>query len=146
MPTSSRSQDAAFHAFLAEGTIRLQRCTDCGYMRPPTGFVCPQCLSERWDWSSVDGGAIVEGCTWYMQPLHPRFTDVPYNVALVRLDEGVRLIASVEEVAPGELQPGQRLRAKIATSLQGNPVVAFRPEKPQRGPSRAAHPDDKETP
>lgn len=128
MQTASHTQNLAFRAFLSRDDIRLQRCTDCGYLRPPTGFICPQCLSERWDWSKIGGGAVVEACTWYMQPLHPRYTDVPYNVALVRLDEGVRMIANVEEVTRDQLRPGQRLRAKVAIGREGNPVIAFKPD------------------
>lgn len=122
----------AYRAELAAGRMVLQCCDACGYRRPPAGWVCPECLSERWHWEKIAGHAVVDGFTWYMQPLDPRFTDVPYNATLVRLDEGVRMIANVEGVRPGELQAGQRLAAHVATGRQGNPVLAFRPADPNK--------------
>lgn len=130
----------AYRAELAAGRLVLQGCEACGYVRPPAGWVCPQCLSERWHWTPIRGRGVVEGVTWYLQPLDPRFTDVPYNATLVRLEEGVRLMANVEGVVPGQLQVGQAVAAHVATGHQGHPVLAFRPA----GPSRV--PEQQETP
>jgi hypothetical protein len=125
-----RSPIDAYRAELRAGRMVLQRCDSCAYVRPPASHVCPQCLSERWRWQALQGSAVVEGLTWYLQPLDERFTEVPYNAVLVRLHEGVRMIANVEAVQPGDLQVGQRLTAHIATGRMGNPVLAFRPAGP----------------
>ena len=126
MTGHAEQQDDAFQALLAEGRIRLQRCDACGHVRPPTRWICPECLAEAWQWVPVSGDGVVEAFTWYMQPFDPRFTEVPYNVALVRLDEGVRMMANILDVEVGELKVGQRVRAEIVEGLQGGRVLAFR--------------------
>jgi uncharacterized OB-fold protein len=126
MATTSETQDDEYRAFLANGEVRLQRCADCGYVRPPTRWICPQCLSETWQWVAVSGSGVVEALVWYIQPVDARFTEVPYNVALVKLDEGVRLTANINGVAFGALKVGQRVRPDIGTGRQGNMVLNFR--------------------
>lgn len=126
--TSTTTPDGTWVDSLGRGEVRLPRCEDCGYVRPPSAFACPECLSERTRWIRSTGTGVVEGLTWYLQPFDPRFTDVPYNVALVRLEEGVRMLASVLDGRYGELAVGQRVRCEIRTGRQGRLVVDFRCE------------------
>lgn len=130
MPMSDEAIEAEYRAFISKGDLRLQTCTACSYVRPPTSWTCPECLSESWSWTPISGGGEIEACTWYMQPFDPRFTDVPYNVALVRLDEGVRMVANVLNVAPGEIAPGQRVAAVSDVGRMGSPVISFKPGAP----------------
>lgn len=50
----------------------------------------------------------------------------PYNVVLVDLAEGPRMMATVTGAAPGELRIGMAVRASIADSDDG-PRVVFHP-------------------
>ncbi|MGE0799136.1 MAG: Zn-ribbon domain-containing OB-fold protein [Lautropia sp.] len=134
--SAAATPDGTWLEFLGRGEVRLPRCEDCGYVRPPASFACPECLGERTRWIASAGTGVVEGFTWYLQPFDPRFTEVPYNAALIRLDEGVRMIATVLDVAFGELAVGQRVRAEIRTGLRGRPVVDFRCEPPRAGDIR----------
>lgn len=124
---SSETQDDQYRAFLARGEVRQQRCSACGYFRPPTSWVCPECLSEEWSWEAVSGSGTVETFVWYLQPFDERCTKVPYNVALVRLDEGVRVMGNVNAVAFGELRVGLQVVADVGTGFQGRVALNFRP-------------------
>ncbi|MDP3137428.1 MAG: OB-fold domain-containing protein [Burkholderiaceae bacterium] len=124
---SSENQDDEYRAFLARGEVRQQRCSACGRFRPPSSWVCPECLSEAWGWEPVSGKGTVEAFVWYLQSFDERFTHVPYNVALVRLDEGVRVMGNVNAVAFGELSVGQQVVADIGTGFQGRVTLNFRP-------------------
>lgn len=47
-----------------------------------------------------------------------------YNVALIELDEGVRLMSRVEGVAPEQVQIGQRVQARVCVN-DGQGRVVF---------------------
>lgn len=121
------TQDDEYRAFLQRGEVRVQKCGACGYLRPPTSWLCPECLSEDWRWARAAGSGTVETFVWYLKPVDERFPNVPYNVALVRLDEGVRVMGNVNGVAFGELRVGQKVVADIGPGFQGRITLNFRP-------------------
>ena len=49
-----------------------------------------------------------------------------YNVALIDLDEGVRMMSRVEGVAPEDVRIGQRVQARVAQT-DGRGLVLFQP-------------------
>ena len=74
----------------------IQRCKDCGkfYFYPRTQ--CPHCLSDNVEWKKVSGKGKVYSFTICARPGNPAFAgDVPYNVAIIELNEGVRMMSSV---------------------------------------------------
>lgn len=120
------SQDADYRAFLAAGEFRLQCCRQCGRARYPARWMCPECLAEEFDWKAMAGTGKVETFTWYLESFDKRFTEVPYNVALVQLAEGPRLITNVL-CAFGELEVGMPVVAEIARRDTPRPILVFRP-------------------
>lgn len=119
-----KALDAEYRGHLASGAFRLQCCADCRRFRHPACFACPQCLSDRWSWTMVSGEAAVETFVWYCEPVDPRYTKVPYNVALVRLREGPGMFANVIDAGLDDLVVGQLVRAQIGEA-NGRPVVYF---------------------
>jgi uncharacterized OB-fold protein len=86
---------AEWYAFVARGELRFQRCTECDRWRHPPRILCPACGSQRSDWSVIDGRGRLFSWTVTHQPLHPQFIDVvPYVIAVVELDHGVRVVCS----------------------------------------------------
>lgn len=86
---------------LAEGELRHQRCGDCGNVWLPAREECPRCLSDAVGWQASSGRGRLISWVVYHQAPHASFAQrVPYNVAVVELDEGARLISSV--VGPDE--------------------------------------------
>src|SRR3989304_6245782 len=83
-----------------DGTLKhelhIQRCKDCGkfYFYPRTA--CPHCLSENTEWVKASGKGKVYSFTICERPGSPPFAgDVPYNIAIIQLDEGVRMMSKV---------------------------------------------------
>lgn len=73
--------------------LLLQRCADCGRFRFPPSSACPGCGSRQQTWVEASGKGRVYSWVVVVRPV-PREVfadDVPYVVALVELDEGVRL-------------------------------------------------------
>ncbi len=78
------------------GELRLQRCAECGHWRFPPAVLCPRCLSERSSWERLGGRGKVYTFIVVHRPQHPAFyEEVPYNVAIVELDEGPRMHARI---------------------------------------------------
>ena len=50
-----------------------------------------------------------------------------YDVSLIDLDEGVRMMSRVEGIAPADVKIGMRVRAAIVRHKNGG-LVIFRPE------------------
>ena len=112
---------------LAQGALSFQRCS-CGHAWLPARSECPSCLGEQWRWEKAEGGAKLISWVVYHVAFHPAFAQrLPYNVAVVELDEGPRLISSVVGVADAEtLNIDQRLQLVIEHE-GGTAVARFKP-------------------
>jgi uncharacterized OB-fold protein len=95
------AETEAFWRGLADGVFLLRWCLDCG--RPhyyPRSF-CPLCWSERVEWRPASGQGRVFATTVIRQMGLPPFDQrVPYNVALVELDEGPLVLTNVVGAPP----------------------------------------------
>ncbi len=90
---------------LREHKLLIQRCGACGALRNPPRPMCPNCRSLDWDTIESSGRGTVYS---YVMPHQPRFPffDYPYIVALVALDEGVRLVSNLIGIAPADVTVG----------------------------------------
>lgn len=81
---------------LDEGELRYQRCGRCANAWLPAREQCPRCLSQDIGWQASTGRGRLISWVTYHQAVHPWFADrVPYNVAIVELEEGPRLITNI---------------------------------------------------
>ncbi len=81
---------------LNAGELRYQHCGACCNAWLPAREECPRCLSDDVGWRASSGRGHVVSWVVYHTAVHPAFADrVPYNVAVVELDEGPRLITNV---------------------------------------------------
>jgi uncharacterized protein len=87
---------APYWESLAAGELRFQRCGDCSNAWLPAREECPKCLSDDVSWQTSTGRGRVISWVVYHQAVHPAFADrVPYNVAVVELEEGPRLVTNI---------------------------------------------------
>jgi len=126
-PTPGREALAPFHEGLERGELRVARCTACGRLRFPPRVVCGGCASpEPPDWVAVSG----RGRVWSYAIFHKQYLaegpQVPYNVAVVALDEGPRLISTVVSGTSGDVEVDMPVQAVFEQS-NGRAVVKFRP-------------------
>jgi uncharacterized protein len=91
----------------------VQRCLDCGHVRHPPRFACPECLSERFEAVPISGAAVVHSFVWYLRPLREGSPETPYNVTVAELAEGPRLVTTTVNVHAGGLTVGDRLEAIV---------------------------------
>lgn len=110
--------EAHWRAALAEGRFLLQRAAGGPAFFPPR-IAAPGSGETDLEWIEASGLGHIYSLTWVSQkPPTP-----PYNVAIVELDEGPRLMSRIEDVTPDGVAIGQRVRAEIVESGDGALLV-----------------------
>jgi uncharacterized OB-fold protein len=115
---------------LGEGRLVIQQCGACGKLRHYPRPVCDACYSMDATWRQVSGRGAVHSWTIAHHPFHPGFKDdLPYVLATVDLEEGVRMIAQLRGVAPEQIAIGLRVEVGFerATEQVTLPVFTRRP-------------------
>lgn len=112
---------AAYAEHLQAGRFRIQRCDECHRHVFYPRVLCPHCASDRLRWVEPAGTATVYSTTVVRRPSDK---GGPYNVALIDLDEGVRLMSRVEGVAPEAVQIGMRVQVHV-TQFNGVAAPVF---------------------
>ena len=80
--------------------LLVQQCLDCSAFRFPPRRLCPDCSSESAEWRRVSGRGKIHSFVVYHRLYHPAFeSDLPYNVAVVELEEGPRLLTTIVDCA-----------------------------------------------
>jgi uncharacterized protein len=96
-----------------DGRLTVQRCAATGKVWFPPSPVCPFDPGSKWEW--VDSAGKGEVLSWvvFHQKYFEGFADrLPYNVAMVRLDEGFVLLTNID--APNEeIGIGRRVSLKF---------------------------------
>jgi uncharacterized OB-fold protein len=94
----------------AQGRLVVQQCTPGGHLRYPLAPWCPECLSDQWDWHELSGRGTILSFVIFHQPYHPAWTDrLPYNVVIVQLEEGPRMVSNVLPLSEQDLAVGMPL-------------------------------------
>jgi uncharacterized OB-fold protein len=68
-------------------------------------IICPITGSDRLEWRVSKGMGTVHATT----VVYPQ-QGVPYNVALIDVDEGFRMMSRVEDIAPLDVRIGMRVK------------------------------------
>ena len=88
--------NAPYWDALTAGNLIFQRCSSCANAWLPARAECPRCLSGDCSWDAASGRGRLISWTIYHIAYHEAFRDrLPYNVAVVELDEGPRLITNI---------------------------------------------------
>jgi uncharacterized protein len=81
---------------LQRGQLSFQKCRHCGHAWLPARTECPSCLQADWHWVPASGRAKVVSWVVFHIAYHKAFENrLPYNVAVIELEEGPRLISNV---------------------------------------------------
>ncbi|TET74616.1 MAG: Zn-ribbon domain-containing OB-fold protein [Dehalococcoidia bacterium] len=107
--------------------LSLQRCQDCGHLRLPSP-ICQKCLSMNSEWVKVSGRGKVY--TWVVihQRYHPGFVEeLPYNVTLVELEEGPKLITNIVGCNNEDLRIGMEVEVVFEDVTEEITLPKFKP-------------------
>jgi uncharacterized OB-fold protein len=129
-PRPAKTQD---NAFWFEGArahkLLIQHCTSCGRLRHPPLPACAKCQSLEWDTVEASGRGVLYSFVVVHYPQVAAF-DYPLPVGLVELEEGTRVVANIDGIAPDELRIGLELRATFVDYDEELSLPVFVPAAP----------------
>ncbi|UUZ77037.1 OB-fold domain-containing protein [Polaromonas sp. P1(28)-13] len=117
MPEIKPEQE--YFAHLAQGRFMLQRSRSSGEFFFYPRVAAPVTGADL-EWVAVSGRGTVHAVTI----MRPRPPQAPYNVVLVDLEEGPRMMSRIEGLAPEAVRIGMAVQARIATQ-DDKPLVVF---------------------
>ena len=123
------SPDTAFFwAGTAIGELRIQSCGDCGALRHPPGPICMDCGSPNQKYVVAAGTGEVFSYVVHHHPPVPGKL-LPIVIALVELTEGVRVLAEMVGVEPGQVEIGMPVEVDFLTIDDELTLPAWRPAR-----------------
>jgi uncharacterized protein len=88
-----------------QGKLLLQYCDQCRQHQFYPRLYCMHCDSTVVRWVPASGRGVIYSYTIIHQNKSPEFVrDTPYNVAIVQLEEGPRMMCNIVETHPAELR------------------------------------------
>ena len=114
----------------ARHELVLQTCASCGVVRHPPRPVCPACLSWDHVWKPANGRGTLWSWVVAHPPVLPAFAEkTPYNVAVVELVEGVRMVGNLLDVTDGEIHEGMAVEVAWEDVEDGVTLPQWRPAR-----------------
>ena len=110
------------------GQYLLQWCTHCELAIHFPRAVCPHCLGDALEWRPSPGRGVVYAVTVEHRAQDPRMRSrVPYAVALIDLDEGVRVMSNVVGCEPDDVRVGMVVTIDWEPLPDGRRLPQFTP-------------------
>lgn len=112
--------EALYRRKLAEGVFEIQRCQSCSRHLFYPRVMCCHCGSAALSWVRPSGKASVYSTTVVRRKADEGGN---YNVAVVELAEGPRMMSRVEGIPPEDVRIGQSVEARVSGSGAGAVLV-----------------------
>lgn len=125
---SQQGPTAYYEDSLRQGRFVIQRCTACRKHVFYPRVLCPHCGSDQLEWVQPSGLGEVHAVTVVERSAAK---GGPYNVVLVDLEEGVRLMSRVDGVDAQAVAIGMRVRTHLAP-IEGGHQLVFRLQEEAR--------------
>lgn len=107
------SETRVYWEGLKNEKLLLQKCRNCGNYRFYPRLVCPECMSDSYDWVDTKGEGKVYSYTIVHRAGGAFKEDVPYVVAIVELNEGVRMMSNIIGIEPDKVTIGLPVRVSF---------------------------------
>ena len=110
-----------------EGKLLIQVCKECdSRIFYPRKF-CPDCWSAKLNWVEASGRGTVFTFSTAYDMVEPKFADeLPYTLAYVDLEEGVRLMTRIVDCMPEDITFGMAVEV-VFHERDGFFLPYFRP-------------------
>jgi uncharacterized OB-fold protein len=91
-----------FRKHLETGELVVQKCAACSALNMYPRHACPACQSEELTWQRVSGRGVLHSFTVLRLGAPQGFeVDLPYALGVIKLEEGVQLLARLLPDADG---------------------------------------------
>ena len=99
-----------FYDGAREHRLMIQQCAACGVVIWPVKSRCDNCMQPTVNWVQASGKATLYSFALMHQVYHPGFaSEVPYIIAQVDLEEGLRILTNLVDCSSSDLQIGMPL-------------------------------------
>ena len=103
-----------YFKLINDGKLCAAQCTSCNELVLPPRLFCPNCNSKTTNWKNLSGKGTLRSFTVIHIAGTSYADDVPYIVAIVKLDEGPLICArllDVDPLTPEEIHVGTAVTA-----------------------------------
>jgi len=108
--------------------LLIQKCQDCQAFNFYPKMYCANCLSSNLEWVKASGkGKVYSHMTVYAYQPTEFAHDVPYVVAIVVLDEGVRMMTNIVGCPPEKVQCEMRVEVVFERATEEITLPKFKP-------------------
>ncbi|MBS0560670.1 MAG: OB-fold domain-containing protein [Proteobacteria bacterium] len=115
MEALRESPAAAYVAHLEKGELAYQVSASTGQVVFYPRVIAPVTGAADLEWRISKGLGTVHATT----VVHPQKGE-PYNVALIDVDEGFRMMSRVEDILPAAVKIGMRVRMRVHREPEGS--------------------------
>ena len=127
--------------------LLIQKCNTCDSLIFYPRKVCPDCWSSDLGWQEASGRATVNTFTIMRDMVEPKFIpDLPYVLAMVDLEEGIRMMTRIVECDPEIVEIGMNVEVVFEDITDQHALPMFRPSDPslRTAPKEEESPDQEE--
>ena len=112
----------------AEERLVVPRCGQCRRFHFYPRRFCPHCDARDIEWREASGDGAVYSFAVVQKPIEKAFSSlVPYVIAIVELEEGIRMLSHVVDVDPAGMRCGMRVRVRYRKVSDTLTVPVFGP-------------------
>jgi uncharacterized OB-fold protein len=127
LPVSTEFEKPFWDSLQKDQVLMIQKCDKCGHMQFPPSPVCTNCLSSDVSWVPCSGKATL----WSKVRLHKKYLepypDVPYSVALAKLEEGPIVTGRITNENMEKTPIGAPVKINYVKTVDGTVLVEFVP-------------------
>jgi uncharacterized OB-fold protein len=124
-----------YFILINEGKLCAAECSSCNELVLPPRLFCPSCNNKTSNWKELSGKGTLSSFSVIHIAGIKYADDVPYIVAIVKLDEGPSVCArlvDVDPLKPEEIHVGDAVQADFedlqgSTSDEATKRLIFRP-------------------
>jgi uncharacterized OB-fold protein len=105
--------------------LLIQRCQACQQFVFYPRALCPHCFSEQLAWVEAAGRGTIYSYTVAHQAYGPFAEQVPFVVAIIELQEGVRMMSRITNTSPDTVQVGAPVQVTFVQVAEGVTLPYF---------------------
>jgi uncharacterized OB-fold protein len=107
--------------------LLIRKCRTCGRHHFYPRDLCPSCFSSDVEWIKGSGRGTIYSFTICHRPAPSFEKEAPYNIVLVELEEGVRMMSTVVECSNDDLEMGMAVEVVYDDVTPEVTLPKFRP-------------------
>lgn len=113
-----------------EEKLKIQTCSDCGENIFYPRLFCPGCHSDALTWKECSGKGTVYSYTIVRNNAPSAFlADMPYVVAIIKLEEGVQMLSNVVGCDPEDVRCDMPVEVVFEKLDENFTLPKFKPAK-----------------